>query len=123
MKFVGLHRASSESWQTGLALAVAHSVVVLAVIVLSARGSRDAQWGLALIPLALLDLPVAVLAYPLALGLVWALKCLGLLSPFDPIFLGVAVANGLVGGAFYLILPPAISAHRQFRREHVAGRV
>jgi hypothetical protein len=123
MKFVGLHRASSESWQAGAALAAAHSVIVLAMILLAARGSHDAQWGLIFLPLALLDLPVAVLAYPLALGLARALKRLGVLPPFDPIFLGVAVANGLVGGAFYLILPPAISAHKRFRRGHASGSV
>src|SRR5687768_6412247 len=64
------------------------------LIVFGDRGSRDAQWDLVFMPLALLDLPVAVLAYPLGFGVTWALKSLGV--PLEGTLVMVAVANGLV---------------------------
>jgi hypothetical protein len=94
-------------------LAVVHLAIVLAFIFFAARGSRDAQWELAFLPLALLDLPVAMPAYLLGFGVVWALAGFGVFP--EAAIAMVAVANGLVGTAFYLILPPAISAHRRFR--------
>ena len=121
MKFIGLHGSSRESWVVGEALAAAHFAVVAAFIFFVARGSHDAQWELAFVPLSVLDLPVAILAYPLGFAVGWAMGALGLSRVFgvslDPTLVIVAVANGVVGGAFYLILPPAISAHRRLKRE------
>jgi len=117
MRFIGLRGASSESWASGKALAGAHIAIVTVFVFFAARGSHDAQWQLAFLPLGILDLPVSMLGYPLGFGVAWALKGLGVSLPFDAMVVVVAVAHGLVGSAFYLILPPAISAHRRFKRE------
>ena len=115
MRFVGLKRASFESWVTGAVLAVLHLAVVLMVLWFTAGGSHDAQWQLAFVPLFIIDLPVAILAYPVGIGAAWIARGVGV-SP-APALVVAAVANGLIGSLFYLVLPPAISAHRRFRRE------
>lgn len=114
MRFIGLRGASLESWITGAAASAIHLAVVLLLLVLVARGSRDAQWNLACAPLFVLDLPIALIGYPLAFALIGAIRAAGI--HLDPTILMVAIANGLVGSAFYLVLPPAISAHRRLRK-------
>ena len=114
MRFVGVRGASSESWLAGAVAGTVHFAVVAILILLSAHGSRDAGWNLAFVPLFLADLPVAAIAYPIGLGA--ARAAAGLSIHADPTFVMVAVAHGLFGSAFYLILPPAVSAHRIFRR-------
>jgi uncharacterized membrane protein len=114
MRFVGLRGASFESWTTGVGLAFAHLLLVGFLLVLAARSSHDAQWQLGFLPLLLVDLPIAVIAYPLGFAAAWAAAWAGI--RIEPTLVAVAVANGLVGSLFYLVLPPAISAHRMVRR-------
>jgi hypothetical protein len=113
VRFVGLRRASFESWVAGVSLAAFHFLGVLAVVWFCSRGSRDAGWELAFVPLFLVDLPVAILAYPLGLGAAWLAREVGV--SIDPMLVIVAVANGIVGSLFYLVIPPAVSAHRAFK--------
>ena len=114
MRFIGLRGASFESWMIGAAASALHLALVLSLLILVASGSRDAQWNLAFAPLLVLDLPVALVGYPLAFGLIGAAKAAGI--HLDPTIFMVAIANGLVGSAFYLVLAPAISAHRRLRK-------
>ncbi len=115
MRFVGLRGASADSWRFGAIFAVPHFVFVVGLMTFAAMGSREAQWQLIFAPLLLLDLPVALLAYPLGIAAAYAAEAAGL--PVDGDLVLVFVANGLVGSAFYLIVPPAISAHLRARRE------
>ena len=115
MRFIGLRGASLGSWRTGAAAGAVHLAVVAIVILLSAYGSRDAGWNLAFVPLFLVDLPVMVIGYPIGVGTAWAAAGMGIRA--EPTLIMVAVANGIFGSLFYLILPPAVSAHRIFHRE------
>jgi hypothetical protein len=114
MRFTGLRGASFESWITGGVASAVHLALVVSLLILAAAGSRDAQWNLGFAPLFVLDLPVALVGYPLAFALIGAARAAGI--HLDPTILMVAIANGLVGSAFYLVLPPAISAHRKLRK-------
>ena len=88
-------------------------LIVMAFVLAAARGSRDAQWELIFIPVLLLDLPAALVAYPLGFAATWAGK--GWVG-VDPMLVFVAVGNGVFGSLFYLIVPPAISAYRSLKR-------
>src|SRR6476661_5557881 len=114
MRFVGLRGASFESWLVGAVIGTVHLAVVALLILLSAYGSRDAGWNLIFTPLLLVDLPVLAIGYPVGFGCAWAAARLGI--PVEPNLVMVAIAHGLFGSAFYLVLPPAIAAHRLFRR-------
>ena len=115
MRFVGLRGASAGSWRFGAIVAVPHFLLVVGLMTFSAMGSRDAQWQLIFTPLLIVDLPIALLAYPLGMAVAYAAEAAGLSIAGD--FVLVFVANGLVGSGFYLIIPPAISAHLRARRE------
>lgn len=117
MKVVGFRGASARSWRIGGILATMHLAAVLAAILALSRGSHDAGWQLAFIPFMLVDLPVLPVAYPAALGVIAVLGRLGVgLGDYGADYLLVGIANGLFGSLLYLSIPPALSAHRRFRK-------
>ena len=117
MSAQGAPRSSRESWYIGCALAIAHLLIVAAFLLSAARGSRDAQWQLIFLPVLLLDLPAALVAYPLGFAAMRASEAIGV--GVDSMLVFVAIANGLFGTLFYFIAPPAISAYRRLKRAPV----
>jgi hypothetical protein len=114
MSFVGLEDASPQSRIVGLVLAGIHFAASLAVGYAAATGSHDAQWQLVWAPLALADLPVTVVLYPIGFVLFGRLFT-GFQSWSDPMVAIPFLVHGVFGSALYAAIPPAISAHLKYR--------
>jgi hypothetical protein len=113
--FVTVKEASSRSWAIGAGLAVTHAALAGFVIFACLNSSRDAQWNLIWMPLALLDFPVSIVLYPVALALANLVASVGWHLP-DPEVLIPGVIHGAFGTILYLVIPPAVSAHLRWRR-------
>jgi len=117
MKFVGVRDASFESWVVGAILGSVHLGLVVLLILGSMHGSHDAQWQLMFAPFLLLDLPILIIGYPVALGIGQFLHLVGVhFGTYGVDYLFFGVAHGIIGSMFYTIVPAAISAHLHSRR-------
>jgi hypothetical protein len=121
MSFVGLENASHRSRIVGLVLAGIHFAVTLVFGYAAATDPHDAQWQLIWAPMALADLPVTVVLYPIGF-VVFRPFFTGFQSWSDPMVAIPFLIHGVFGSALYAAVPPAISAHFRYRAARRAAR-
>ncbi len=123
MTFIGLKHASDESRALGLGVGILHLCLVALTTFFAVRSSHGAQWQLMFTPFFVLDLPVALPLYPVAFVLAGPLFQAS--AWWLPDVVTFFVVHGLLGSAFWALVPPAVSSHRRWcaakRRERTSA--